>query len=106
VTDLTLREIQGRAWQNKLRKGFGTSDVPREFALAFTELGEAFDAWRRTPESLPGELADALIYLACIAQMTGVDLDRAVANKLAENDQRTYVPNSTGHLVKAKGGDA
>jgi NTP pyrophosphatase (non-canonical NTP hydrolase) len=109
VTKPTITAIQERAWQNKIRKGFNTTDVPLEFALAFTELGEAFDAWRRTPETLPGELADVLIYLVSIAQMAGIDLEAAVIGKLAANEQRTYTRNSRGHLVKAaaeQAGDA
>lgn len=101
MTNLAITAIQAQAWQNKIRKGFNTTDIPLEFALAFAELGEAFDAWRRTPETLPGELADALIYLVSIAQMAGVDLSQAVADKIAENEGRTYARNSRGHLVKA-----
>jgi hypothetical protein len=32
--------------------------------------------------------------------MTGVDLDRAVADKLMKNDQRAYTTNESGHLMK------
>ena len=101
MTKPTITAIQERAWRNKLAKGFNTVDIPLEFALAFTELGEAFDAWKRSPETLPGELADVLIYLVSIAQMTGVDLSQAVADKLADNEGRTYTRNSRGHQVKA-----
>ena len=97
---ITIAEVQAQAWKNKLAKGFNTSDVPREFALTFTELGEAFDAWRRDPACLPGELADALIFLAGIAEMTGVDLDAAVVAKLAVNEGRVYERNDGGHLIK------
>lgn len=95
-----LHEIQQRAWRNKLRKGFSTDNVPMEFALAFTELGEAFDAYRRTPETLGSELADVIIYITCIAEMTGVDLSVAVADKLSANERRTYTRNGAGTLIK------
>ena len=93
---------QAAAWENKLAKGFNTTNVDQEFALTFTEVGEAYDAWRRSPETLAGELADALIFLTGIASMTGVDLDQAVQEKLAKNAARTYRRNAGGHLVKAE----
>jgi NTP pyrophosphatase (non-canonical NTP hydrolase) len=95
-----IREVQYRAWANKLAKGLGTEDVPYEFALAFGELGEAFDAYRKNPESLGSELADVLIYLTGIASMCGVDLEQAVEDKLAVNESRTYRRNEHGNLVK------
>ncbi|MEW1846252.1 hypothetical protein AB0392_50560 [Nonomuraea angiospora] len=98
--ELTIAEVQQLAWRNKLAKGFGTTDVPREFALAHGELSEAFDAWRKNPEDLPAELADALIYITNIAQMNGIDLDAAVADKLAVNAGREHQRNENGHLVK------
>jgi NTP pyrophosphatase (non-canonical NTP hydrolase) len=97
---ITISEVQRLAWANKLAKGFGTTDVPREFALAHGELAEAFEAWRKNPEELPAELADVVIYAACIAQMAGVDLGQAVVDKLAVNAARTYQRNPGGHLVK------
>ena len=42
-----LREVQRRAWANKLAKGFNVTDVPMEFGLTMEELAEAFSAWRK-----------------------------------------------------------
>lgn len=98
---ITISDVQARAWKNKLAKGFGTTDVPREFALAHAELSEAFEAYRKNPAGLPAELADVVIYAAGIASMAGVDLDAAVAEKLAVNEARAYERNQGGHLVKA-----
>lgn len=47
-TDLTFADAQARAWANKRAKGFNTTNVEREFCLLMTELGEAYDAWRKT----------------------------------------------------------
>jgi len=78
-----IAEVQRRAWQNKLAKGFSTGDVPLEFGLLTAEVSEAFTAWRRRQADLGAELADVLIYVTCLAEMTGIDLDTEVERKLA-----------------------
>jgi len=42
-----IRSAQKLAWQNKVAKGFNTTDVPLEFCLLQGEMAEAFDAWRK-----------------------------------------------------------
>ena len=44
---MDIRSAQKRAWQNKVAKGFNTTDVPLEFCLLQGEMAEAFDAWRK-----------------------------------------------------------
>jgi|ERR1035438_1744077 NTP pyrophosphatase (non-canonical NTP hydrolase) len=97
-----LREVQRRAWANKLAKGFNVTDVPMEFGLTMEELGEAFSAWRKGKPSLGAELADVAIFLAGLAEMTGVDLDAEVRAKLAVNEQRAYERLPNGTPVKAE----
>jgi NTP pyrophosphatase (non-canonical NTP hydrolase) len=93
----TLCEIQAEAWRNKQAKGFDVTDVPMEFMLLIEEIGEAFSAWRKDTGHLGEELADAAIFLAGLAQMTGVDLQAVVEAKLAVNAAREYrsLPNGT-----------
>lgn len=97
---ISIEEVQRRTWANKVRAGLSSSDVPYEFALAYGELGEAFDAWRKNPSELGEELADVLIYLSAIAEMNGIDLASAVTAKLAKNESRSYARNAHGHLEK------
>lgn len=97
---MQLREIQKLAWENKVAKGFNTTDLPLEFALAHAELSEAFEAARKNPDHLGEELADTLLFLASIAEMRGIDLDGAVEAKIAKNTARTYRRNKDGVLVK------
>ncbi len=98
---MEIRSAQKLTWENKLAKGFNTSEVPLEFCLLQGEVAEAFDAWRRTRGNLGEELADVAIYVMALAEMTGVDLQAAVEHKLAKNAQRTYVRDETsGTLVK------
>ncbi|MGI5292721.1 MazG nucleotide pyrophosphohydrolase domain-containing protein [Nonomuraea polychroma] len=95
-----LRDVQKRAWENKLAKGFNTADLPLEFALAHGELSEAFEAARKHPETLGEELADVLIFLTSIAEMSGIDLDSAVEAKMAKNEARRYERGANGTLIK------
>jgi hypothetical protein len=98
---LEIRSAQKLTWENKLAKGFNTSEVPLEFCLLQGEVAEAFDAWRRARENLGEELADIAIYVMSLAEMTGVDLQSAVEQKLAKNSKRTYVKDeASGTLVK------
>jgi hypothetical protein len=98
---LEIRSAQTLTWENKLAKGFNTSDVPLEFCLLQGEIAEAFDAWRRSRENLGEELADIAIYVLSLAEMTGIDLQEAVEQKLAKNAKRSYVQDdASGTLVK------
>lgn len=97
---MQLRDIQKLTWDNKVAKGFNTTDLPLEFALAHAELSEAFEAARKDPDHLGEELADTLLFLVSIAEMRGIDLDNAVEAKLAKNATRTYRRTDAGVLVK------
>ena len=103
-TLIDIRAAQARAWANKLAKGFDTTDVPMEFGLLVEEVGEAFSAWRKGWPSMGGEFADIFIFLAGLAEMTGVDLAAEVAEKLAVNEARAYVRLANGTPVKAEAG--
>ncbi|MEV0177241.1 hypothetical protein AB0I00_39855 [Streptomyces sp. NPDC050803] len=75
---MDIAEAQKLAWENKLDKGFNTTDIPLEFGLLTAEVGEAFTAWRKGLPDHGEELADVFLYLTAIAEMQGVDLDDAV----------------------------
>jgi len=93
-----IGDVQRLAWENKLAKGFNVSDVALEFSLLTAEIGEDITAWRKRQPDLGGELADVLIFLASVAQMTGVDLNAAVEQKLATNARREYRRDDLGVL--------
>jgi NTP pyrophosphatase (non-canonical NTP hydrolase) len=101
--DMNIRSAQQRAWQNKIVKGFNTTDVPLEFCLLQGEIAEAFDAWRTGREDLGEELADVAIYLLSLAEMTGVDLQDEIEAKMAKNAARVYRPLPNGALTKSDG---
>jgi hypothetical protein len=97
---MDIRSGQKLVWENKVAKGFNTTDVPLEFCLLQGEVAEAFDAWRKGRGSVGEELADVAIYLLSLAEMTGVDLQDEVEAKVAKNASRSYQRLPDGVLVK------
>ncbi|MGH3912051.1 MAG: MazG-like family protein [Pseudonocardiaceae bacterium] len=97
---MEIRQAQQLAWENKIAKGFNTSDVPLEFMLLQGEIAESFQAWRRAQPDLGEELADVALYVFALAQMNGVDLDSEIEQKIAKNVRRQYLPDSQGVLVR------
>lgn len=87
---MELKEIQKEVWQNKLNKGFNTTDVNKEFCLLYGEVAEAYDAFNKKKEDLGEELADIAIYLLAISEMLGFDLQSEIENKVAKNAKRVY----------------
>ncbi len=98
---MDIRSAQKRAWQNKVAKGFNTTDVPLEFCLLQGEMAEAFDAWCKGRDNLGEELADVAIYLLSLAEMTGVDMQDEIEAKMAKNTARIYQRLPNGVLAKS-----
>jgi NTP pyrophosphatase (non-canonical NTP hydrolase) len=97
---MDIRSAQKLAWENKLAKGFNTTDVPLEFCLLSGEMAEAFDAWRKGRQDVAEELADTALFLMSLAEMIGADLQEAVEAKLSANAARVYQQLPNGVLVK------
>jgi NTP pyrophosphatase (non-canonical NTP hydrolase) len=103
--DMQIRSAQKLAWENKVAKGFNTTDVPLEFCLLQGEIAEAFDAWRKGRETVGEELADVAIYLLGLAEMTGIDLQDQIEAKMAKNAARVYQRLPNGVLAKRNDAD-
>lgn len=106
---MTLAEIQREAWANAQAKGFHDEDESppspiRQIAwmgLICSEAAEGIECIRRDephfhyrddakPEGLASELADIVIRVCDTAGALGIDLQRAVAEKLAYNRARPH----------------
>src|SRR4051812_19717300 len=85
-----MRKLQEAAYANKLAKGFNVTDVPLEFCYLYSEVGEAFEAYRKGLPTIGEELADVAIYLLGLAEILQVDLEAEVRAKMATNATRTY----------------
>ena len=87
---MELKKIQKDIWQNKLNKGFNTTDVNKEFCLLYGEVSEAYDAWKKKKDDLNEELADIAIYLMGLSEMLGFDLADDIEKKVSKNEKRVY----------------
>lgn len=97
---IDLKEKQKEIFQNKINKGFNTTDVNKEFCYLYGEVAEAFDAFRKKKEDLNEELADIAIFTMGIAEMLNINLEEAIKNKIVKNNKRKYIKNEKGVLVK------
>lgn len=82
-------------------KGWYEADSPKEqspknlamsLAIEAAEVLEHFQWRERTADSaaLAGELADVALYLMQLASISGIDLEQAILDKLAENRGREW----------------
>ncbi len=97
---IDLKAKQKEVFQNKINKGFNTSDVNKEFCYLYGEVAEAFDAYRNKKDDLNEELADIIIFTLGISEMLGINLEEAVLNKIEKNNKRVYIKNDKGVLIK------
>ncbi|WP_405775488.1 hypothetical protein OG241_09250 [Streptomyces sp. NBC_01390] len=86
---MDLGSLQRIAWDNKVLKGYNTTDVPVEFCMLQEKAAAAFTAWRKEQEPLGEQLADVVLYVASIAEMTGLDLQHEVKTKVDKNAARS-----------------
>ncbi len=87
---MDMKEIQNNIWQNKINKGFNTTDVNKEFCLLYGEVSEAYEAFKKKKDDLGEELADVAIYLMGLSEMLGYDLETEIVNKVEKNEKRVY----------------
>ena len=100
----TLKDFQQYVLQMKRERGFNTTDKFYECCLLAEECGEVISAVRKNSKSgsvasdsvagnVAEELADVFIYVCSLANMHGIDLERA----FREKEEKKQTP----HLEKA-----
>ncbi len=87
---MDLNQVQKKVLQNKINKGFNTTDVNKEFCLLYGEVGEAYDAYRKKKADLGEELADIAIYLLGLSEILGISLEDEITKKIEINKNRKY----------------
>lgn len=99
---IDFKKTQKDIFQNKLNKGFNTTDINKEFCYTYGELGEAYDAYRKKKDDLGEELADVVIYLMGLSEMLKIDLEDEILKKISKNENREY-ENVNGVNIRTKG---
>lgn len=87
---MNLKKIQKEVWENKVNKGFNTTNAEKEFCLLYGEVAEAYEAYRKKKDDLNEELADIAIYLLGLSEMLGFDLEEEIVKKVEKNKKRVY----------------
>ena len=93
LTDAMNRFVTAKGWY---RADSPRPQTPRNLAISLAlEAGEVLEhfQWRDGPvdtPSLAAELADVTLYLLQLASVTGIDLEKAVLEKLGHNYARTW----------------
>lgn len=98
MKSLTLAELQSFVLDQAKAKGFGISisevNVAEKFALIHSEISEAYEAYRNKDfdgdHGVAIELGDALQRILHLAGILEIDLEAAIAKKLADNKSRSW----------------
>jgi len=87
---IDLKKLQKDIYDNKVAKGFNTTDIHLEFCLTYGELAEAFTAYHKKLPDLDEELADVVIYLLGLAAILNINLEDEILKKVEKNKKRKY----------------
>lgn len=95
-----LNEIVKRTIANKIAKEFPRYDVDGDIERIKVELEEL----RTAPyEERGSELADVIIYCCGIAGYSGIDLEKAVLDKMTRIEARKITKHTDGTFTKEEG---
>lgn len=98
---MEIKELEERMHEFVASKGWYDADsskqqTPRNLAISLAveaaEILEHFQ-WHDDiydKQALAGELADVALYLLQLSSISGVNLEEAILDKLAENKRRTW----------------
>jgi NTP pyrophosphatase (non-canonical NTP hydrolase) len=98
---IDLKELQKKVYENKINKGFNTTDIHKEFCYIHEEVAEANRAYYKKLPDIGEELADVVIYILGLAEILGVDLEKELLNKADKNEKREY-KTIDGVLIRTK----
>lgn len=87
---INLKKIQKQIYDNKVSKGFNTTDVYKEFCFLHEELSEACRAHYKKLPDVGEELADVAIYLLGLSEILGINLEEEIVKKVDKNSKRVY----------------
>jgi NTP pyrophosphatase (non-canonical NTP hydrolase) len=87
---IDLKALQKKMYDNKVQKGFNTTDIYKEFCLIHEEVSEACRAHYKKLPDVGEELADVIIYLLGLSEILGLDIEDEIVKKIEKNEKREY----------------
>lgn len=93
LTQAMDRFVTAKGWY---QAGTPRPQTPKNLAASLCiEAAEVLELFQWSeqaadPDALAGELADVTLYLLQLARVAGIDLERALLDKLQSNYQRTW----------------
>jgi NTP pyrophosphatase (non-canonical NTP hydrolase) len=99
LTDKMHDFVRSKGWY---QPGSARPQTARNLAISLSlEANEVLEhfQWQQElkhREALGGELADVALYLLQLAAVTGIDLEKAILEKLEINASRTWDPETEG----------
>lgn len=87
---IDLKQLQKEVMQNKIEKGFNTTDVAMEFCRAHEELSEAYSKFSKNQDGVAEEFADVAIFILGMCEILGFDLEKELVEKIEKNKNRIY----------------
>jgi NTP pyrophosphatase (non-canonical NTP hydrolase) len=86
---MTIKEACKECKESSIKNGFEGLDVYKQLAWLNSEVGEAFNDWRKSKmEEFHFELADVAIILFDLCGKLDIDLEYYIETKLAINSTR------------------
>lgn len=99
-----LYKLQKEIYQNKVNRGFNTTDIGKEIVLMLEELGELARAYKNSDKKLAREtnkkeevvdaVGDLMVYCLGLCEMLGVNSEEVLEKIVENNKKRTH----TGHM--------
>ncbi|KKN04554.1 hypothetical protein LCGC14_1096350 [marine sediment metagenome] len=94
MPQLKINECAESVKEYRERKGFDTNweIMLAKLMLVVTEVSEAAEAHRKNDfENFTEEIADTFIRLMDITASLGIDIEKAIAEKMAKNENRPHL---------------
>lgn len=100
MNSVTFDLIQDCITENKIRKGFNTTEVGPEIIHLAEELGELALAHRyRDHDKLVNACGDLIVYAIGLLGILGHDAGMVVMNIVSDNAKRRYQVDGAGHEI-------
>ncbi len=97
---MDLSVLQKEVYQNKINRGFNTTDIGKEIILMTEELGELARAYKNSDkkpaeeisnkEDIIDSIGDLMVYCLGLCEMLKIDSEKALLKIIEDNKKREH----------------